>query len=77
MKAFARMSFDDDAAFADYLTDTETDVANANQNVANNGLSSQGTPMFAQKGDDGVSSAVQSYVKSMNPEGNQFAGKDL
>lgn len=77
LKDFARMSFDDDAAFADYLTDTEADVANANQNVANNGLSSQGTPMFAQKGNDGVSSAVQSYVKSMNPEGNQFAGKEL
>lgn len=77
LKDFARMSFDDDAAFADYLTETETDVANANQNVANDGLSSQGTPMFAQKGDNGVSSAVQSYIKSLNPEGNQFAGKDL
>lgn len=77
LKDFARMSFDTDEAFAEYLTETETDIASANQNVVNEGLSNQGTPLFAQKDESGVSAAVQSFVKSQNPEGNQFAGKEV
>ncbi len=77
LKDFARMSFDSDESFAEYLSETETDIATANQNVANEGLSNQGSPLFAQKDDSGVSSAVQSFVKSQNPEGNQFAGKEV
>lgn len=77
LKDFARMSFDTDESFAEYLSETETDIATANQNVANEGLSNQGSPLFAQKDESGVSAAVQSYIKSMNPEGNQFAGKEV
>lgn len=77
LKDFARMSFDSDESFAEYLSETETDIATANQSVANEGLSNQGSPLFAQKDDSGVSSAVQSFVKSQNPEGNQFAGKEV
>ena len=77
LKDFARMSFDTDESFAEYLTETETDVATANQNVANEGLSNQGTPLFGQKDESGVSAAVQSFVKSQNPEGNAFAGKEV
>lgn len=77
LKDFARMSFDTDESFAEYLTETETDVASANQNVANEGLSNQGTPLFSQKDESGVSAAVQSFVKSQNPEGNAFAGKEV
>lgn len=77
LKDFARMSFDTDESFNEYLTDTETGIANANQGIANEGLSNQGTPLFGQKDDTGVSSAVQSYVKSMNPEGNSFSGKEV
>lgn len=77
LKDFARMSFDTDESFAEYLTETETDVATANQNVANEGLSNQGTPLFAQKDESGVSAAVQSFVKSQTPEGNTLAGKEL
>lgn len=77
LKDFARMSFDTDDSFAEYLTETETDIATANQDVVNEGLSNQGSPLFAQKDESGVSSAVQSFVKSQNPEGNQFAGKEV
>lgn len=77
LKDFARMSFDTDESFAEYLSETETDIATANQNVANEGLLNQGSPLFAQKDESGVSAAVQSYIKSMNPEGNQFAGKEV
>lgn len=77
LKDFARMSFDTDEAFAEYLQETETDIANANQNVADQGLANQGTPLFAQKDESGVSAAVQSFVKSQTPEGNTFAGKEV
>ena len=77
LKDFARMSFDTDESFAEYLTETETDIATANQNVADEGLKNQGSPLFAQKDESGVSAAVQSFVKSQTPEGNTLAGKEL
>lgn len=77
LKDFARMSFDTDESFAEYLSETETDIATANQNVADEGLKNQGSPLFAQKDESGVSAAVQSFVKSQTPEGNTLAGKEL
>jgi hypothetical protein len=44
LKDFARMQFDTDGAFTEYLTDTEADVKTANQNVADSGLGAQGRP---------------------------------
>lgn len=77
LKDFARMSFADDAAFAEYLNDKATDIAAANQNVANNAMRSTGAPMFSQKTDDGVSKAVADFVASQKPEANQFAGREV
>jgi hypothetical protein len=45
LKDFARMNFDTDEAFAEYLTDTEADVKTANQNAADSGLGAQGRPI--------------------------------
>lgn len=44
LKDFARMKFETDEEFNEYLTDTETDIATANQNVANSTLGSQTRP---------------------------------
>jgi hypothetical protein len=44
LKDFARMQFDTDEAFTEYLTDTENDVKAANQNAADSGLGEQGRP---------------------------------
>jgi hypothetical protein len=44
LKDFARMTFDTDEAFTEYLTDTEADVKTANQNEADSGLGAQGRP---------------------------------
>jgi len=44
LKDFARMTFDTDEAFNEYLSDTEADVKTANQNVADSGLGAQGKP---------------------------------
>lgn len=77
LKDFARMSFDSEESFAEYLEETETDIATANQKMADEGLANQGSPLFAQKDENGVSSAVQSFVRSQTPEGNTFAGKEV
>lgn len=77
LKDFARMSFADDAAFAEYLNEKATDIATANQNAANNAMRGTGAPMFAQKTDDGVSKAVADFVASQKPENNPFSGREL
>ncbi|MDR1652239.1 MAG: hypothetical protein LBS01_01055 [Prevotellaceae bacterium] len=45
LKDFARMTFDTDEAFTEYLNETETDVKTANQNVADSGLGIQSRPL--------------------------------
>ena len=47
LKDFARMKFETDEEFNEYLTDTETDIATANQNVANSTLGSQTRPLVS------------------------------
>ena len=47
LKDFGRMQFDSDEAFNEYLTDTETDIATANQSAANSALGTQGKPWMA------------------------------
>lgn len=77
LKDFGRMTFADDAAFTEYLNEKATDIATANQNVANNAMRSTGAPMFSQKTDDGVSKAVADFVASQNPENNPFSGRSV
>jgi hypothetical protein len=45
LKDFARMKFDTDDEFTEYLNDTEADVKTANQNVADSGLGAQSRPL--------------------------------
>lgn len=78
LKAFNRMSFKDDEDFNSYLTETESDIAAANQSKADAELRSNGAPMFSQKNEEGVSSAVAGYIKSHEKsDGGQFDGKKL
>lgn len=78
LKDFARMTFANDDDFAQYLNDKTTDIANANQNVANAALGgASGKPLFAQKGDDGISKGVADFVASQKPEANAFTGKEV
>ncbi len=44
LKDFARMRFDTDDDFNEYLADTETDIETANQNVANSKLGNHSRP---------------------------------
>lgn len=78
LKDFARMKFDDDSSFDEYLTDKTADIAAANQSFANHNMSrSGGSPLFSNKAESGVSQAVADYVAAKNPANNQFAGKEL
>ena len=78
LKDFARMTFSNDDDFAQYLNDKTTDIANANQNVANAALGgASGKPLFAQKGDDGISKSVADFVASQKPEASAFTGKEV
>ena len=77
LKDFARMKFETDDDFDGYLTDTEADIATANQNAANSALGSQGKPLFAQKNEDGVSSGVSQYLESQKAENNPLSGKEV
>ncbi|WP_373804327.1 hypothetical protein [Bacteroides heparinolyticus] len=78
LKDFARMSFADDNAFNEYLTEKETDIVAANQSVANAKMSGAGgAPLMAQKTENGTSQAVADYIASQKPEGNTLTGKEL
>ncbi len=77
LKDFARMNFETDDAFNEYLTDTEADIATANQNVADTSLGGQGKPLFAQKEESGVSKGVSEYIDSQKPESNVLSGKEV
>lgn len=78
LKDFARMTFSSDDDFTQYLNDKTADIATANQNMANAALGgASGKPLFAQKGDDGISKGVADYVASQKPEANAFTGKEV
>ena len=78
LKDFARMTFANDDDFTQYLNDKTADIAEANQNVANAALGgASGKPLFAQKGDDGISKGVADFVASQKPEANAFTGKEI
>ena len=46
IKDFKRMNFDTDESFNEYLTETESDIAAFNQEMADKGLSQQSRPLF-------------------------------
>lgn len=77
LKDFNRMSFADDDAFNEYLTETETDIAAFNQDLADKGLGDLGKPMFGQRNNDGVSAGVASFIQSQTAKENPLSGKEV
>lgn len=78
LKDFARMKFDTDEEFTEYLTEKEKDIATANQNKADVDLrNSGGSPLFSLKDESGISKGVAAFINSQKPENNIFAGKDV
>lgn len=76
LKDFARMHFETDEAFNEYLTDTEKDIVEANQRYADIRLGNQGRPMFAGKETSGVSTAVTQYIETAK-QGTPLGGKEV
>lgn len=77
LKDFDRMSFSDEQTFTEYLNDTKNDVATFKQELADQGLGQQGKPNFGTVNTDGVSAAVQSYVKEKTEGGTTLTGKEV
>ena len=77
LKDFARIVFDSEEAFNEYLKETETDIATANQNVADLGLASHEKPFFTEKTKEGVSSGVADFLDSQKPDGKELTGKEV
>jgi hypothetical protein len=77
LKDFARMKFETDDEFNEYLSDTEKDISTANQNVADVALGGHGKPLFTQKDETGISKGVADFVASQKPEANVLSGKEV
>jgi hypothetical protein len=60
MKDFKRMNFESDEAFAEYLTELDTDITTFNQELANIGLGGNQKPFFGNGGTD-----EDSFVNTM------------
>ena len=78
LKDFGRMTFDTEEAFNEYLTDTETDVADANKRMADAKLAGMGRPMFSQKDESGVTASVTRYINAQTKGSDaSLGGKEL
>ncbi len=77
LKDFKRMNFETDEEFDEYLQDTETDIASANQNFADSKLGGHEKPIFSQKTEEGISSGVADYLAEQNGENDKFSGKEV
>jgi hypothetical protein len=64
LKDFARMKFETDDEFTEYLTDTENDVKTANQNVADSSLRTQSRPLAANSSGD-AKEATEAELKAV------------
>jgi len=80
LKDFGRMNFEKDEDFDSYLTETETDLAEFNQDVANTGLGANRKPFVVTTTKEGVSSGVQAFIDSKDPKkdsAENLGGKQL
>lgn len=77
-KDFARMSFDDDNAFNEYLNEKVADIDKANQNLADKKLGGVESPLFGNKSKDGISQGVTDFLESQKPDAEKsLGGKEL
>lgn len=68
LKDFARMSFEKEEDFDSYLTETETDLTEFTQEIADQGLGANRKPFVASTTKEGVSTGVQAFVDSKDPK---------
>ena len=73
LKAYQKMAFADDEKFNEYLTELDSDIAEANQSFANDSLRGV-KPLKSEVNNDGVSKAVSDFISSQSTD-SAFAGK--
>ena len=79
LKDFSRMSFEDDEKFTEYLTETENDLKEFEQEFSNSGLSRMSRPNRAVGNEpEVVSSAVKDFVESKKEgSASELGGKEV
>lgn len=75
LKAYQKMAFADDEKFNEYLTELDSDIAEANQSFANDSLRGV-KPLKSEVNNDGVSKAVSDFISSQSTD-SVFAGKKI
>ena len=75
LKAYQKMAFADDEKFNEYLTELDSDIAEANQSFANDSLRGV-KPLKSEVNNDGVSKAVSDFISSQSID-SAFAGKKI
>lgn len=79
LKDYDRMSFDSDEVFQEYLTETETDLTEFNQDLANQGLGKFPKPGQGASGKtDEIPTEVAAFINSQKPESaSNLGGKEV
>ncbi len=79
LKDYDRMNFETEEVFNEYLTETETDLTEFNQDLANQGLGLFPKPGQGGKGKtDEVPAEVAAFINSQKPESaNNLGGKEV
>lgn len=79
LKDYDRMNFENDDVFNEYLTETETDLTEFNQDLANQGLGRFPKPGQGGSGKtDEVPAEVAAFINSQKPESaNNLGGKEV
>ena len=79
LKDYDRMNFESDEVFNEYLTETETDLTEFNQELANQGLGKFPKPGQGGSGKtDEIPPEVAAYIKSKEPEStSNLGGKEV
>lgn len=79
LKDYDRMNFENDDVFNEYLTETETDLTEFNQDLANQGLGRFPKPGQGGSGkNDEVPAEVAAFISSQKPESaNNLGGKEV
>lgn len=79
LKDYDRMNFENDDVFNEYLTETETDLTEFNQDLANQGLGLFPKPGQGGKGKtDEVPAEVAAFINSQKPESaSNLGGKEV
>lgn len=76
LKDFGRMQFENDEDYNQYLTEFDTDIKAFNQELIDKGLSGHSKPLFGKE-TDGVSSAVNDYLKEKKEGDSNLDGKKI